>query len=65
LWSLPKTLEEVPGDESSIDVKEISFAKQVYSDPYHHTRMWSYAKENLDWSVKMKKLKEFCESLID
>lgn len=59
-------VQKVPGDESAINVEEvIRFAEKVYSDPEHHIKMRAYAEENLDWPVKMKKLKEFCETLID
>ena len=56
---------KVPSDENPIDIEEvIRFAEDVYSDPDHHLKMRAYAEENLDWSVKMKKLKKFCDSLI-
>jgi len=59
-------LMKVPPDESAIDIKDvISFAKKVYVDPYHPMKMRGHAIENLDWSVKMKKLKNFCESLVN
>lgn len=57
---------KVPSDESAINVEEvIRFAEKVYSDPEHHIKMRAYAEKNLDWSVKIKKLKEFCETLVD
>ena len=57
---------KVPGDENPIDIEEIiRFAEKVYSDPEHHIKMRAYAKERLDWSVKMKRLKEFCDHLIE
>jgi len=56
----------IAGDETPINIEEvISFAEGVYSDPEHHIKMNVYAKENLDWSVKMKKLKDFCEALVE
>jgi glycosyltransferase involved in cell wall biosynthesis len=56
----------VSGDESPIEIEEvIRFAKEVYLDPEHHIKMRAYAEENLDWSVKMKMLKEFCEMLVE
>lgn len=57
---------KIPGDESPIDIEEIiGFAKEVYLDPKHPIKMRSYAQEKLDWSVKMKKLKAFCETLVE
>jgi hypothetical protein len=57
---------KVPSDESPIDIEEvIRFTEKVYSDPEHHLKMRAYAEEKLDWSVKMKKLKEFCETLFE
>lgn len=59
-------LKKVPGDESPIDIDEIIlFVEKVYSDPEHHLKMRAYAEKNLDWSIKMKRLKEFCERLVD
>jgi glycosyltransferase involved in cell wall biosynthesis len=55
---------KVPATESPVNVEDIiSFAKIVYLDPKHNQKMRDYAKEKLDWSVKMKILKDFCESL--
>lgn len=59
-------IEKVPGDESAINIEEIiRFAGKVYSDPDHHIKMRIYAEKNLDWSIKMKKLKGFCETLVE
>jgi len=59
-------IQKVPGDESAINVEEvIRFAEKVYSDPEHHIKMRAYAEKNLDWSVKAKNLKEFCERIIE
>jgi glycosyltransferase involved in cell wall biosynthesis len=59
-------IKSVPGDDSALDIEEIiRFAEDVYSDPEHHINMRAYAEENLDWSFKMKMLKEFCEGLVD
>ena len=59
-------IKKIAGDESPIDIEEvIRFAEEVYSDPEHHIKMRAYAEEKLDWSVKMKKLKEFCETLVE
>jgi len=39
----------------------ISFAQKIYNTPNHPAIMKRYAEENLDWSVKVKKLKDFIE----
>lgn len=46
--------------ESPIDIDQVlTFAQAVCIDPDHPQQMRRYAEEHLDWSVKMKKLKEF------
>lgn len=56
---------DLPADESSIDVEQIlTFAKTVCADLNHPQKMHRYAGEHLDWSVKMKKLKDFLETLV-
>lgn len=56
---------KVPSDESPIDIEDIiSFVKSVYLDSDHHIKMRIFAENNLDWSIKMERLKEFCEALI-
>lgn len=56
----------LPPDESPIDIESvINFAQKVCSDPDHPQKMRKYAEENLDWAIKMKKLKEFLETLVD
>jgi hypothetical protein len=55
----------VPADESPIDIEQVlAFAKEVCADPDHPQKMRRYAEEHLDWSVKMKKLKDFLEALV-
>jgi hypothetical protein len=55
----------LPADESPIDMDQvITFTSSVYQDPDHPQKMRQYASENLDWSVKMKKLKVFLEDLV-
>ncbi len=55
----------LPADESPIDIKQVlAFAKKVCADPDHPQKMHRYAEEHLDWSVKMKKLKAFLETLV-
>jgi glycosyltransferase involved in cell wall biosynthesis len=53
-------------DESEVDIETIiEFAQKVYKDPDHPFKMRAYAIEHLDWSVKMKILKTFLETLVD
>ena len=55
----------LPPDESPIDIEQVlAFAKIVCADPSHPQKMHHYAEEYLDWSVKMKKLKDFLETLV-
>ena len=55
----------LPADESPIEIEEVlRFAKVVCADPDHPQKMRRYAEEHLDWSVKMKKLKGFLETLV-
>ncbi len=55
----------LPPDESPIKIDQVlAFAKEVCADPDHPQRMRRYAEEHLDWSVKMKKLKGFLETLV-
>lgn len=55
-----------PADESIIDVERIvEFGREMFSDPDHPQKMRRYAEENLDWSVKMEKLKDFLEKLVE
>lgn len=55
---------KIPNNESPVDVgKSIQFIKRMYDDPQHPLRMHEYAKKNLDWSIKIKKLVNFLSSL--
>ena len=55
----------LPADESPIDIELIlNFAERVCSKPDHITKMREYAREKLDWPIKMKLLEIFCESLV-
>ncbi|QSZ67889.1 glycosyltransferase [Methanofollis aquaemaris] len=55
----------LPADESPIDIEGVlAFAKKVCGDPDHPQKMRRYAEEHLDWSVKMKTLKEFLETMV-
>ena len=53
-----------PADESPIDIEQvIRFASHVCQDNDCPKKMRQYAIENLDWSIKMKKLKDFFEDI--
>jgi len=55
----------LPADESPIDIEQVlAFAQEICADPDHPYKMRRYAEEHLDWSVKMKKLKDFLETLV-
>ena len=54
----------LPADESPIDMEQvITFASRVCQEPDYPQNMRLFAINNLDWSVKMKKLKQFLENL--
>jgi len=56
----------VPADESPIDLNAVfSFADSALSDTEHSVKMREYAKENLDWSIKMKKLIDFMNEILE
>jgi glycosyltransferase involved in cell wall biosynthesis len=56
----------IPADETPVDIEKIiGFAQRIYEDPDFSQKMRAYAVEKLDWSVKMKILKVFLETLID
>jgi glycosyltransferase involved in cell wall biosynthesis len=56
---------KVPSEDSAIDMEKVlAFTNRVFEIPDHPQKMRHYAKENLDWSVKMKKLKGFLEELV-
>ena len=53
----------IKADESSVDIEEVmDFAKRVYGDPMLSSKMRDYASKTLDWSIKLKALKDFCDS---
>lgn len=55
----------LPADESPINIDQVlAFAQEVCADPDHPQKMRRYAEEHLDWSVKMKQLKEFLGALV-
>ena len=43
----------------------INFAVKVYTNKKHNIEMREYALNNIDWSVKMKKLKKFFNIFIE
>jgi glycosyltransferase involved in cell wall biosynthesis len=56
----------IPADETPVDLETvIEFAHRVCKDHDHPRKMRTYAAEFLDWSVKMKRLKAFLETLVD
>jgi len=55
----------LPADESPVSVESIiDFTRQVYQDTDHPQKMRAYAAGHLDWSVKMKILKAFLETVV-
>jgi len=57
---------KIPADETPVDLeKVVEFAHRVYQDTDHPRKMRTYAEKYLDWSVKMKTLKAFLETLVD
>ena len=54
----------LPAEDSPIDMNQvITFTSIICQDEHHPEKMRHYAQKNLDWSVKIKKLKVFLESL--
>jgi len=54
----------LPADDSPIDMELVLlFSSKICHDIHHSQNMRQYARDNLDWSVKMKKLKGFLEDL--
>ena len=57
-------IKRFPADESPIDINAVmDFAETVLSDDNYSINMNNYAKEHLDWSIKMKKLSDFLKEL--
>ena len=55
----------VNSSEKPIDIEQIiSFARRVCSEGDHPHVMREYALSNLDWSIKMKKLVEFFDRIL-
>jgi glycosyltransferase involved in cell wall biosynthesis len=56
----------LPADESPIDMEPvIIFTSRIYLDSDHSQKMNQYARKNLDWSVKMKKMRTFLKDLVN
>jgi len=57
---------KVPADERPIDLNIVSsFADRALSDTDYSVKMREYAEENLDWSIKMKKLIDFMNEILE
>jgi len=55
----------VNSSEEPVDVEQIiSFARTICSKDDHRHEMREYAMNNLDWSIKMKKLVEFLSGIL-
>lgn len=56
---------KIPEDDSPIDMEQVMyFAKNVLADTEHPIFMQEYALSNLDWNIKMRKLKGFFEEVL-
>ena len=57
---------KLDSNEDPIDIeKMILFAESTLSDTYHAEKMRRYAQDRLDWSIKMKRLKDFFEEIVN
>lgn len=55
---------KIPSNEGPIEIASvIDFVKTIYRDPDYPAKMREYSLKNLDWKVKMKKLKDFLDSV--
>ena len=55
----------LPADESPVDIKQvIMFITRIYQETDHPRIMRQYAVEHLEWSIKIKKLKNFLSDLM-
>lgn len=51
-----------PPDETPIEISQIiKFIERILSEPEHPLKMREYAKNNLEWSIKIRKLKGFID----
>ena len=56
---------KIRSEENPINMEQIvEFAGRVLRDSDHHEKMRKYAIERLDWSIKMKRLKDFFEEIV-
>jgi len=56
---------KIRSEENPINIEQIvEFAGRVLRDSDHHEKMRKYAIERLDWSIKMKRLKDFFEEIV-
>ena len=57
---------QIASNGNSIDLKYVvDFAVKVYANKKHNIEMRKYALKNIDWFIKMKKLKIFFEVVIE
>nr|WP_319375694.1 glycosyltransferase [uncultured Methanoregula sp.] len=55
---------KIPANEKAIEIENVvEFANCVLIDTDHPQKMRMYASKHLDWQIKMKKLKVFCEEI--
>jgi len=53
-------------DDTPIDIEQVlAFAQEVCTDSGHPAKMRAYARDHLDWSAKMQKLKTFLETIVE
>ncbi len=56
----------VPSNDDPVDIEQlVSFAERVCSEKAHPQLMREYAMNNLDWSIKMKKLVDFINEILE
>lgn len=56
----------IPGDETPVPVEDLlQFASGICAKPEHPQLMHDYALKNLDWSKKMKVLRDFLDELVN
>lgn len=62
-YNLPFRL-KLTSDDTPIDIEAlVSFTRNALSDSSQAEKMRCYAQERLDWSIKMKRLKDFFEEI--
>ena len=56
---------KISSEENPISLKHIvEFSERVLRDSAHNEKMRQYAVDRLDWSIKMKRLKDFFEEIM-